>query len=78
MLNTIYVCSKCGETTADWENTDDWLIGSAKLKPGEIVSKGEMVIRCPEHVTRYAIYKAGGHLQDGKGIVNRWAYELSA
>jgi len=52
MSGTIYVCGKCGRT-ADDMHVRGWLIGSAKN--AEKVGNGEMVIRCPEHVTRYAI-----------------------
>lgn len=68
---TLYVC-KCGETSADWQSLDDWLIGSV---PGS--KCGEMVIRCPKCITKYAIYKAGGYLANGKGHVQNWAYELA-
>ena len=70
MLRTINVCSKCGETTTAWETTDDWLIGSSKAKAGQ------MVIRCPQHITRYAIRQAGGHIANGLGIVGNWAYYI--
>jgi len=72
MEKTIYVCSVCGETTADWDTDDDWLIANV---PGS--TSGEMVIRCPKHITEYAIRKAGGRVEGGKGIVNNWEYDLS-
>ena len=71
-MKTIFVCNKCGETTAMWENVDDWLIAPVPNSPS-----GEMVIRCPEHITEYAIRKAGGHMSAGKGQVGHWLYELS-
>ena len=68
--NTVYVCSVCGETSGAYDgNTEDWLIAAV---PGK---SGEMVIRCPQHVTRYAIRKAGGHIRGGTiGVVGRWEY----
>ena len=77
MTTTVYICSKCGETTADWENIEDWLIAAV---PGS--TTGEMVIRCPDHITEYAIRKAGGRITrsrgDGRiGTVKHWEYNIS-
>lgn len=72
MNATIFVCSKCGETTRRWENTDDWLIANVPDS-----KTGEMVIRCPLHITEYAIRKAGGHIVEGKGQVEHREYTLS-
>lgn len=88
MNETIYRCSVCGETTeasinpylssaayrggsGELDYDEDWLLASV---PGS--ASGEMVIRCPEHITEYAIRKAGGHVEDGNGIVNGWSYEI--
>jgi hypothetical protein len=71
MVDTIYVCSKCRETSEGWQTLDDWLIGAV---PGS--KCGEMVIRCPRHITRYAIRKAGGYVEHGKGVVQNWVYEF--
>ena len=70
-METICVCSKCGETSARWENTDNWLIASRPGKPGQVV------IRCPDCITRYAVRKAGGYIEDGRGRVGGWVYEMS-
>ena len=71
METTIYVCGKCGEASEHWESLDDWLIASNPNKAGQ------MVIRCPQCITEYAIRKAGGHLEDGKGVVNNWSYRIN-
>lgn len=71
METTIYVCAKCGDTSRDIDNLDDWLIASRPGKPGE------MVIRCPDCITRYAVRKAGGHIEYGRAVVRGWVYELS-
>jgi DNA-directed RNA polymerase subunit RPC12/RpoP len=68
---TVYVCSKCGDNSMNIDNIDDWLIASRPNHPGE------MVIRCPDCITEYAIRKAGGHIEDGHGVVGAWHYELS-
>ncbi len=47
-MTTYFVCSKCGVTTSD-PSAPGWLIGS---KRGSI--EGDMIIRCPDHVTTYA------------------------
>lgn len=74
-MNIIYVCSKCGESS-HLHNLDDWLVASI---PG--ATHGEMVVRCPAHITEYAIRKAGGHIEtrDGirYGVVGMWEYEIS-
>jgi len=75
MATTIYVCDKCGETSADWD-IEDWLIAAV---PGS--TTGEMVIRCPDHITEYAIRKAGGYIEkrgDARiGTVKHWEYNIS-
>jgi len=48
---TIYRCSVCGRT-ADEYHVRDWLIGSHR--DPEKRANGEMVIRCPDHITPYA------------------------
>ena len=70
-MRTFYVCSRCGETSED-HNLEGWLIVSVPYS-----KSGEMVIRCPEHITRYAIYKAGGRIEAGKGIIGFYEYEVS-
>jgi len=71
MSDTIYVC-KCGAlSTEEGVNLDDWLLANA---PDD---HGEMVIRCPACITRYAIRKAGGHIENGVGVVDRWEYNLA-
>lgn len=54
---TYFVCSKCGRT-ADSRHLHGWLIG--RHRDPEKQYWGEMVIRCPEHVTTYAIRKVVG------------------
>ena len=69
-----FVCSKCGETSTGY-NLDDWLVASVPES-----RDGEMVIRCPEHITEYSVRKAGGHIESrahGRvGIVGNWEYDL--
>ena len=71
MEKTIYVCTECGETTEDWDTDEDWLI--AKVPDS---TNGEIIVRCPEHITLYAIYRAGGRVENGVGIVNNWEYQI--
>jgi DNA-directed RNA polymerase subunit RPC12/RpoP len=54
---TVYVCSKCGRT-ADDQHVRGWLIGTPKS--GEKQFSGEMMIRCPQHTTDYAIRQTQG------------------
>ena len=54
---TVFVCEKCGRT-ADDQHLRGWLIGTPKN--AERVFNGEMVIRCPRHVTKYAIRDTEG------------------
>lgn len=74
---TIYVCSTCGENTAEWGTDEDWLIASVPES-----KTGEMVIRCPEHITEYAIRKAGGSVKTENGVktgtVRNWCYTISS
>lgn len=74
MRRTYYRCSVCGELASafdqSWEG--DWLI-----VPVSGSTRGEMVIRCPEHITRYAIRKAGGSIEDGQGVVHSFRYPLA-
>lgn len=73
--DTVYICSKCGRNT----QTDDqspWLIAAVYGS-----RHGEMVIRCPRHITEYAIRKAGGSTETRKdvglvGVVNGKSYEI--
>ena len=52
-----WVCSKCGRTVLDNANdTRGWLIDSHK--DGEMQFNGEMVIRCPNCITAYALRTA--------------------
>lgn len=53
----IWVCSVCGRGAED-SATRGWLIGSHK--DPEKHYYGEMVIRCPQHVTDYAIRNVVG------------------
>ena len=54
---TLYVCSKCGRT-ADSQHVRGWLIGT-HADP-ERAYNGEMMIRCPDHVTDYAVRNTVG------------------
>lgn len=57
-MTTIFVCSRCGATTEP--DAAGWLIAPRKgAKPGHLI------IRCPEHVTKYALAAAG--IRSGKG-----------
>jgi len=63
MNRQVWVCSKCGRTVqneAQWMR--GWLIDSHKDAEKEF--HGEMVIRCPAHITRYAL-SAAEHGKDG-------------
>lgn len=54
MNRQVWVCSKCGRTVEDNPNsTRGWLIASHK--DAEKQFHGEMVIRCPAHITNYAL-----------------------
>ncbi len=53
---TIYVCSKCGATT-DSDHLCGWLVDS-RAYPKEGSKLGEMIIRCPKHITEYAVREA--------------------
>jgi DNA-directed RNA polymerase subunit RPC12/RpoP len=56
MLNkTVYVCSKCGKQS-DEDHVRGWLIDSSKN--AEKRYNGEMVIRCTECITVYALREA--------------------
>jgi len=48
---TKYVCAKCGATTTDPEE-NGWLVASRKNH------EYAMIIRCPQHITKYAIQQA--------------------
>jgi DNA-directed RNA polymerase subunit RPC12/RpoP len=70
MMETRYVCSKCGDVCEG--NQDDWLIANVPNS-----TAGEMVIRCPQHITEYAIRKAGGQVRQGVGHVdNGWGVKF--
>lgn len=57
MNRQVWVCSKCGRTVEDTPNaTRGWLIASHK--DAEKRFNGEMVIRCPQHINRYALNSA--------------------
>ena len=59
MIRQVWVCSKCGRTVQDDRNsTRGWLIASHK--DAEKQFNGEMVIRCPTHITKYALSIAEG------------------
>jgi DNA-directed RNA polymerase subunit RPC12/RpoP len=59
MIRQVWVCSKCGRTVKDDPNsTRGWLI--AKHRDAEKQFHGEMVIRCPAHITAYALSIAKG------------------
>jgi DNA-directed RNA polymerase subunit RPC12/RpoP len=52
MSTTKYVCSKCGrtlESQALGSEGQTWLIARRRN-----TWQGEMIIRCPHHITRYA------------------------
>lgn len=54
MNRQVWVCSTCGRTVENTVNaTRGWLIDSHK--DGEKQFNGEMVIRCPDHITSYAL-----------------------
>ena len=51
---SVWVCSSCGRAVFDNPNsTRGWLIGNHK--DAEKHFHGEMVIRCPDHITGYAL-----------------------
>ena len=53
MIRQVWVCSKCGRTVENTQNaTRGWLIG--QHKNAAKAAQGEMVIRCPRHITQYA------------------------
>jgi len=54
---TRYVCDKCGRT-ADSDHVRGWLIGTAR--DAEKAVNGEMVIRCPDHITDHAVRSVKG------------------
>jgi len=54
---TYYKCSKCGRT-ADSQHVRGWLIGTHAAP--ERAYNGEMMIRCPEHITEYAVRNTVG------------------
>jgi len=61
---TYLVCSKCGHTVEDTPNwTRGWLVGTHKNAVKAF--NGEMVIRCPQHITQYAIRNS----ENGKGDI---------
>lgn len=71
--SAIYVCSVCGDTIEADADNEDWLIANALGS-----TSGEMVIRCPEHITEYAIRKCGGRIETRngvkRGVVNHYEY----
>jgi len=57
MNRDVWVCSRCGRTVEDMPQwTRGWLIDSHK--DAAKAFNGEMVIRCPQHITDYAIRNA--------------------
>ena len=59
MNRTVFVCGKCGRTVENKEQwTRGWLIASHL--DAEKQFQGEMVIRCPQHITRHALRIAAG------------------
>jgi DNA-directed RNA polymerase subunit RPC12/RpoP len=57
MNRTVYVCSRCGRTVENHPNwTRGWLIDTHK--DAAKAFNGEMVIRCPDCITKYAIRNA--------------------
>jgi len=59
MNRQVWVCSECGRTVQDDPNwTRGWLIGTHRDL--EKAFNGEMVIRCPDHITDYAIRNVEG------------------
>ena len=66
MNRTVYVCSKCGRTVENHPNwTRGWLI--ATHRDAAKAANGEMVIRCPQHITQYAIRCA----EHGRSAIRR-------
>ena len=64
MNRQVWVCSKCGRTVEDTVNTTrGWLIDSHK--DAEKQFHGEMVIRCPNCITDYALRNA----EHGRGAI---------
>jgi DNA-directed RNA polymerase subunit RPC12/RpoP len=57
MNRQVYVCGKCGRT-ADTDHVRGWLIG--RSKNAEDQANGILVIRCPQHISGYALRKAEG------------------
>ena len=48
---TILVCDKCGRHMEYYEAIKQgWLVAQRKDKP-----QGHLIIRCPEHITKYAL-----------------------
>ncbi len=57
MNRQVWVCSKCGRTVRDEPNaTRGWLIDRHRDPAKQF--QGEMVIRCPRHITSYALRSA--------------------
>ena len=50
-MKTYYVCSKCGRTVEVGREVG-WLAVRDPRHPGQ------MIVRCPEHITRYALRQA--------------------
>jgi DNA-directed RNA polymerase subunit RPC12/RpoP len=71
-MDTIYVCSKCGTNSRNVDNLDDWLIAKRPNHPGELV------IRCPDCITVYAVRKAGGKVRgDTATLPDGWECDLT-
>lgn len=54
MVKTKFVCEKCGEETT--LPAHGWLIADREFD--EKAKPGQMFIRCPEHLTAYALERA--------------------
>jgi len=57
-MTTIFVCGKCGRSTTSLDDNSRWLIKPNKKR------KGQMIIRCPDCTTNYALRLAGKHKKD--------------
>lgn len=65
---TTFRCEKCEATTR--LPAPDWLITDRKFD--QKAYPGQMFIRCPRHVTRYAIRRAHRFAQTFYAWENRW------
>ena len=67
---TRVVCDRCGATEEiDRARDAGWLVCTT--------ASGRMVIRCPDHITRYAITRCPfGRVRGGYGVVGGRRYPL--